>query len=167
MQSDFNALEFLRKLPKFDSRNESYFWRHCIKQNIRIEYHPSAISPYGDERRWSPDFYLPEFETFVELKPIECFRETERIIPIVIESIQSGMEYWTWFVSFLKRVPKIIQWTSPTNSTSESRHKQMQRFVFCDPPADIPLLGGGDKEDAQMWLFDYAQRPKWQRPRFH
>jgi hypothetical protein len=144
-----DASIFLNQIPQFESRNEVDFFLFCYECDIKVQPHPLPISGWN-EAIWSPDFYLPQFQAYVELKPIPYWHETSRIKPIVYAAIQSGQKFWTWFCTMKGKVPKICEWTNYDPANERDPIIQMQRFILCDPPISF---GPVPNEDKQLYLF--------------
>lgn len=65
---------YRRDLPKvrFRSSLEADYMRYCQHTSVRVEYAPKAfhIVIDGKDRRYTPDFYLPDADQYIEVKAL-------------------------------------------------------------------------------------------------
>lgn len=81
----------IRDSPYFKSSFEADYARYCIYKNIRFEYEKKVFETEvnGKKRFYTPDFYLPDSDEFIELKGI---RESENLFSKKLNSNSAARE---------------------------------------------------------------------------
>jgi hypothetical protein len=77
--------------PYFKSSFEADYARYCIYKNIRFEYEKNVFEAEvdGKKRFYTPDFFLPDSNEFIELKGV---RESENIFSKMLNSNSASRE---------------------------------------------------------------------------
>ena len=77
--------------PYFKSSLEADYARYCIYLNIRFEYEKKVFETEvnGKKRFYTPDFYLPDSDEFIELKGV---RESENLFSKKLNSNSAARE---------------------------------------------------------------------------
>jgi hypothetical protein len=77
--------------PYFKSSLEADYARYCIYKNVRFEYEKKVFETEvnGKKRFYTPDFYLPDSNEFIELKGV---RESENLFSKMLNSNSAARE---------------------------------------------------------------------------
>ena len=109
-----------KRNPRFKSEGERRIANFLEKNSIKYQYEPGVlVEPMGDKPRiWYPDFYLPEFATYVEYFGLVGLQSYDRGIKRK-ESVYSKMGLavipvypWTFSEDWQKYIMKELEGTT-------------------------------------------------------
>jgi hypothetical protein len=107
---------------------EQKFVEFCIKEKIKIEQPNTGFSYIWEgERTYFPDFYLPEYDLWIEIKGLETERDRAKWKSII------EIHHKNFFVIDKNNINKLneINWCNPRGSNSDLKNYEFSALPLC------------------------------------
>lgn len=133
-ETEYPAIETVYKGYRFRSRLEARWAVYFDALGIRYEYEPQGFD-LGAVGYYLPDFYLPDFEAWVEIKPESGskVRVLRQLAALIKAGVSKPEQAWGFFGD-----PLSAYWLVPEYYPSGRRHSRSGKRANILPGDDLP-----------------------------